>query len=112
MRCVLKYTLHAHGEALVPLPAGAIIRHVADRGEALHLWAEVDDEMPLHGRRLLIAYTGVDEIPAGAVFIATVPAPGGAIVSHLYELVVGPPGTAPAWPTRADALRGDAPEAR
>jgi hypothetical protein len=84
---IFKYTLHDHGEAILPLPSGAEVLHVADQCGAIQLWARVNpNAKPLVGRRFATLYTGFDEVPEGAIYLGTALSQGGSIVTHVFEL--------------------------
>lgn len=94
MKRLFKYELQERGIAIVEMPAGAKLLHVADQCGAAQLWAEVDDQRKLEARRIAVLYTGFDGVPEGAVYVGTAISNGGNIVRHVYE--VPSPAGAPA----------------
>lgn len=83
---VLKYTLHERGTAVLDLPRGAQILSVDDQCGALQLWMLVRSGVPKEARRILVAFTGFDDVPSTAVFIGTALSDGGNIVRHVFEV--------------------------
>lgn len=74
MRTVWKFPLVLTDRQTIPMPEGAVIRHVAqDWTDEISAWVEVesDSEMPTVDVNIVITGTG-HEIPAGGEFVGTV----------------------------------------
>lgn len=86
-----KYTLTLDDFQTVIMPTGANIIRVAEQQGKLCIWAEVDPEASKHLRKFMIVGTGRPLPPPSAkrVHIDTVVMPGGNLVVHVYELLLG-----------------------
>jgi hypothetical protein len=65
------------------MPQGAIVRSVQDQHGVVTMWAEVDTDKLLSGRRFTVYGTG-HEVPPHAKYVGTVQQ--GAFVWHVFEL--------------------------
>lgn len=84
-RAVWKYVLPIHDWPSLAMPEGARVVAVAEQGEALCLWADVDTDAPLCVRQFRLAGTGHPLGPVGD-HLGTVLLMGGRLVLHLYDI--------------------------
>ncbi len=92
MKRIWKYDLPIQDESTIYLPQGAEVLSVQEPpsalpGEALVLWAEVDDEAPIVQRLFKIYGTGhpIKNREPGDWYLATVQTAKGLLVWHVFE---------------------------
>ena len=72
----------------IKIPAFAKILSTGFKDDAVQIWYQCRPENQLVSRRILVSYTGVEEVPDDdndGVFIGTVVKPNG-IVLHVFEI--------------------------
>lgn len=83
---VWKFHLAATDKQTIAMPADADLLHVAMQGDALYLWARVDDMKPPAVRHIRVAGTGH---PLGedssAAHVGSVLMHGGSLVFHVFD---------------------------
>jgi|SRR5688572_7297541 len=83
MTQVWKYTLGTH--AVVEMPAGAELLHVAWQHRAIQVWARVEPEAPKETRQFHVVGTGRD-LPEGAGrYVGSAVTETGTYVFHVFE---------------------------
>ena len=82
---IWKYTLGAPGVSVVSMPRGARILTCNVQGHDIRIWAAVDPEMPMVGRRFLLVGTGQETEYLEGPYISTV-FWGGGLVFHVFDL--------------------------
>ena len=87
MWTVYKYKLEATDLQIVQLPAGAQLLTVQKNGGEMCLWALVDTDQPLLGRKIRIVGTGNKIAEAPGVYLATVQMENewGTLVWHVFD---------------------------
>lgn len=84
MITIWKYPLVVkHGEQAIEMPKGAAIRCAQFQNGEIHLWAEVDSDVPIDVRKFETFGTGWGIEPSPRKYIGTVQVRG--FVWHIYE---------------------------
>jgi hypothetical protein len=86
-RTIWKFPLRGTFHQIVEMPEDAKIISVAEQGELICLWAEVDPNAQCRTKRGIAIYGTGRTIPDDpGTFIGTVMLRGGALVYHIYEI--------------------------
>jgi len=83
MKTVYKYQVPIDGT--IKLPLGATVLHVGEQAQSVCLWALVDTNQPLVGRRFMLVGTG-HPIPETATYHGTGHIMIGGLVFHVFEI--------------------------
>ena len=84
MRRVFKYPLTNQRDGVLAIHRDAVIRHVHAQGDAICLWAEIDDQRALEMREFVVVGTG-HEVSSDLAYVGTAHMPP--FVWHVYERI-------------------------
>lgn len=90
MRKVFKYELELTDLQFIDTFAGWKPLSVQVQGEAVCLWAEVDDEEPQARYQVFVHGTGHELHPTAEVFVGTFQLMAGGLIFHVFTEVVNP----------------------
>ena len=82
MKTIWKFSLRHSRAGTVPMPEGAVIRHVGRQAGSTCIWAEVDTEAPCSLHTFQVFGTG-EPLPETTAYLGTYVE--GPSVWHLYE---------------------------
>jgi len=85
MKTIYKYPLPIDNLAEVRMPQGAVVLSIQCQHDKPCLWALVDADRPMQGRRFCVRGTGHQLAGEEGAFIATFQMHGGALVFHVFE---------------------------
>jgi hypothetical protein len=83
MKSVWKFHLHPAYPTYMPIGAKPLSVHA--QNDDLYLWALVDTDSPVEGRKFVIVGTGHEVNEHAGDFIGTAHLSGGSLVLHVFE---------------------------